>query len=51
MIYNDLRHFADSWGLVFMAVTFLAMVGWSFRKGAKAKHDHAARSILEEDDG
>jgi cytochrome c oxidase cbb3-type subunit 4 len=50
MTYNELRHFADSWGLVFMAVTFVVCVGWAFRKGASATHDQAARSILEEDD-
>jgi cytochrome c oxidase cbb3-type subunit 4 len=50
MSYNELRHFADSWGLVFMGLTFLTLVGWCFRRGARTKHDHAARSILEEDD-
>jgi cytochrome c oxidase cbb3-type subunit 4 len=34
MDYHDLRHFADSWGLVFLALVFLAAVGWAFRPGA-----------------
>ena len=51
MSYNDLRHFADSWGLVFMGITFLVLIGWALRRGARAAHDHAARSILEDDDG
>ena len=29
MSYNEFRHFADSWGLVFMGVTYLALVGWA----------------------
>jgi cytochrome c oxidase cbb3-type subunit 4 len=51
MNYDALRHFADSWGLVFMAVVFLVLVGWTFRKGARSRQERAARSILEEDDG
>ncbi len=51
MTYEQLRHFADSWGLVFMAVVFLVLVGWTFRKGARSRQERAARSILEEDDG
>ena len=51
MTYDALRHFADSWGLVLMAITFAVFVGWTFRKGARSRQDRAARSILEEDDG
>lgn len=51
MSYNDLRHFADSWGLVFMGITFLVLIGWALRRDANTAHDHAARSILEDDDG
>lgn len=47
--YDTLRHFADSWGLLFMALLFLSFVGWTFRKGAKDRHRHAARMIFEED--
>ncbi|HPU15143.1 MAG TPA: cbb3-type cytochrome c oxidase subunit 3 [Polymorphobacter sp.] len=48
--YEALRHFADSWGLVFMGVLFLAFVGWTFRKGSGQHHDRAANMIFEDDD-
>lgn len=41
MDYSELRHFADSWGLVFMALTLVALVGWAFRPGARAAQDDA----------
>ncbi len=50
MNYDALRHFADSWGLVMMAVLFIAFVGWTFRKGASTHHDNAANMIFKEDD-
>ncbi len=34
MDYDTLRHFADSWGLLFLLVVFVAAVGWVFRPGA-----------------
>ena len=49
MSYDELRHFADSYGLLFMALVFLLLVGWTFRRGARDHHDRAARSIFEED--
>ncbi|RYE58891.1 MAG: cbb3-type cytochrome c oxidase subunit 3 [Rhizobiaceae bacterium] len=51
MSYDEMRHFADSWGLVFMGVSFIVLVGWAFRRGARADQERAARSILEEVDG
>ena len=51
MSYDALRHFADSWGLLFMGVTFLVLIGWTLRRGARQGHERAARSILENDDG
>lgn len=50
MNYTDLRHFADSYGLIFMTVVFLAFVGWTFRRNARKHHDQAANSIFEEED-
>lgn len=47
-LYETLRHFADSWGLVFMAVLFLTFVGWTFRKGARERHREAAHMIFED---
>lgn len=34
MDYDTLRHFADSWGLVFLLAVFVAAVGWAFRPGS-----------------
>jgi len=34
MDYHTLRAFADSWGLVFMLLVFLAAIGWALRPGA-----------------
>lgn len=49
MIYEELRHFADSWGLVFMSVVFLTLIGWTFRPGAGRSHEEAANMIFDED--
>jgi cytochrome c oxidase cbb3-type subunit 4 len=48
--YDALRHFADSWGLVVMTVTFVALAAWPFRPGSKADNEAAATMIFEEDD-
>lgn len=47
--YDKLRHLADSWGLVFMGVTFLILVGWTFLPGSHERHRSAATMIF--DDG
>lgn len=49
MTYDELRHLADSWGLVFLALLFLVLVGWTFRKGADDRHRDAAHMIFDED--
>lgn len=50
MSYDQIRHLADSWGLVFMAILFLTFTGWTFRKGSHQCHQEAANSIFREDD-
>jgi cytochrome c oxidase cbb3-type subunit 4 len=50
MSYETLRHLADSWGLVFMGVTFLVLVGWTFRPKARDDHKRAANMIFDQDD-
>ena len=50
MNYDALRHFADSWGLLGMTITFLAFVGWTFRRGAHRDHHAAATMIFRDDD-
>jgi cytochrome c oxidase cbb3-type subunit IV len=50
MTYEAFRQFADSWGLVMMAVTFLAFVGWTFRPRAHLDHETARLSIFRDED-
>ena len=49
MNYHWLREFADSWGLVFMAVLFVVLIGWTFRRDAGARQHRAAHSIFEQE--
>ncbi|MBX3565426.1 MAG: cbb3-type cytochrome c oxidase subunit 3 [Sphingomonas sp.] len=49
MNYDALRHFADSYGLVFMILVFLGLIGWTFRKGASRHHERAATMIFDEE--
>jgi cytochrome c oxidase cbb3-type subunit 4 len=48
--YDALRHFADSYGLVAMAVFYLAACGWALRPGARQRSREAARLIFEDRD-
>ena len=48
--YSALRHFADSWGLLGMALLFLGLIAWPFRKGAGDRNREAATMIFEDDD-
>ena len=50
MLYDALRHFADSWGLVAMAVLFVAFAGWPFRPKSREDNEAAARMIFRDDD-
>lgn len=50
MNYSDLRHFADSYGLIFLGMIFLVLVGWTFRRGAGHHHRKAATMIFDEED-
>ena len=50
MSYDALRHFADSWGLLAMAILFLILIGWTFRKGSGHHHHDAAHMIFKDDD-
>lgn len=47
--YDMLRHFADSWGLVAMAVVFVTLCLWPFRPGARDHNHSAAMMIFEKD--
>ncbi|WP_374625002.1 cbb3-type cytochrome c oxidase subunit 3 [Devosia sp.] len=46
--YDTLRHFADSWGLVYMMAIFVAVAVFLLRPGAKAHADAAARIPLDD---
>lgn len=50
MTYAELRHFADSWFLLAMTLTFVSFVAWALRPGSKQQQDETARSILSEDE-
>jgi cytochrome c oxidase cbb3-type subunit 4 len=49
MDYDTLRHFADSWGLLYLLVIFLIAVGAALRPGARSTYAEAARIPLRED--
>ena len=52
MSYDSFRHFADSWGLVFMAAVYLALIGWAFLPRNRQRNRDAANMIFEDrDDG
>ena len=48
--YDAMRHFADSWGLVAMAVLFVAFAAWPFRPKSREDNEAAARMIFRDDD-
>jgi cytochrome c oxidase cbb3-type subunit IV len=48
--YDILRHFADSWGLLYMVAIFLAVVVMIVRPGAKANARAAALIPLKENE-
>ncbi len=47
--YTQMRHFADSWGLLFMVIFFVGVVLFAFRPGGKASADRAAEIPFKED--
>jgi len=49
MEYENLRHFADSWGLVYLFAMFVIAVLFTFRPGSKKTADDAAQIPLKED--
>ncbi len=48
-IYDTMRHFADSWGLVYMVGIFLAVLVLISLPGAKDRASEAARIPLDDD--
>ena len=49
MVYNLMREFADSWGLLALARFIVGCIAFAFRPGGKAHADQAARIPLEDD--
>ena len=50
MTYENLRQFADSYGLLAMTLIWLGLIGWPFRPGARKRSRDAAHSIFEDRD-
>lgn len=50
MTYETFRHFADSWGLLFMAITYLVLVGWAFLPRNRGRNRDAATMIFKDQD-
>lgn len=48
--YEAATHFAQTWGLVFAALLFLAAVAYALWPANKQTFDRAARTPLAEDD-
>lgn len=47
--YTAMRHFADSWGLLGMALFFVCVILFAFRPGSRGSAQDAARIPLRED--
>lgn len=50
MSYDTFRHFADSWGLLYLCVVFLAVAAFMLRPGANERAQEAANIPLRNDD-
>ena len=50
MDHETLRHFADSWGLLYMFVIFIGVIAYTFRPGSKKIADEIANIPLREDE-
>jgi cytochrome c oxidase cbb3-type subunit IV len=46
-LYDLLRHFADTWGLVAMMGVFVIAAGFVFRPGSARHYERAARIPLD----
>ncbi|EPR17419.1 Cbb3-type cytochrome oxidase subunit 3 [Sphingobium indicum IP26] len=50
MSYDALRHFADSWGLVFMGLLYAVLIGWHFLPHGRQRSADAALAIFEQEE-
>ena len=44
--YTALRHFADSWGLLFMFLFFCVVILWVLRPGSSRTYESTANAIF-----
>lgn len=49
-MYHFLRELADSWGLVFLFLVFVAVIFWAFRPGSRALHRDISNIPLRNDE-
>ncbi|MEI9401871.1 cbb3-type cytochrome oxidase subunit 3 [Mesorhizobium argentiipisi] len=49
MSYNLMREFADSWGLLVMALFFVGCIAFALRPGGKTRADQAAQILFKDD--
>ena len=47
--YTAMRQFADSWGLLALALFFVGVIVFTFRPGSRKTADEAANIPLKED--
>lgn len=50
MDYETMRQFSDSWGLVFLVLSFIGAIAFVFRPGARAKYEKDAQIPLRDDE-
>ena len=50
MDYESFRHFADSWGLLYLLMLFVGAIAFTFRPGTKETARRMAELPLKEDD-
>jgi len=48
--YTQMRQFADSWGLLFMALFFVGVIVWVMLPGSRRASEEAARIPFGEDE-
>ncbi|MFO1184186.1 MAG: CcoQ/FixQ family Cbb3-type cytochrome c oxidase assembly chaperone [Bauldia sp.] len=51
MTYDLFARFANSWGLVFLALAFAAAIAWAFRPGSKRYYRQQADIPFRDDTG
>jgi cytochrome c oxidase cbb3-type subunit 4 len=48
--YDTFRQLADSWGLVFLGLVYLACIGWAFLPRNRGRNQAAATMIFKDSD-